>query len=73
MSAAVKEALKRILVWSADLTTTEKQLRDEFEAALLIVNVQRDRLQKSKERQAEIAEILAKVADSTMERWIIRS
>jgi len=71
MSEAFKEAIRRLLVWSADLNTTEEHLKREFDMALRIIKSSREQLRK--DNQMPASETFTKLDEANLERWIIRS
>jgi 20S proteasome alpha/beta subunit len=71
MSEAFKEAIRRLLVCSADLNATEEQLKKEFDMALLIINSSREQLRR--ENQTGLSETFIKLDEANLERWIVRS
>lgn len=73
MSAAYKDAVRRLLVVCGDLATTDEQLQEEFDTAELTMRAARKQLIASNEKDDGLMDALAKLADATFERWIIRS
>jgi hypothetical protein len=71
MSDAFKEAVRRLLICSADLSMTDEKLQEEFELALQIVSGARKHLLNDEHRQFK--ETFAEALDQNFKRWIIRS
>jgi hypothetical protein len=71
MSEAFKEAVRRLLVCSADLSMTDEKLQEEFELAFQIVSGARKHLLDDKNR--EFSEVFAEALDQNFKRWVIRS
>lgn len=71
MSAAFKEAVKRLLVCSADLTLEKDKLKAEFELAFEIVQASRNQLLDEQKR--EFNKVYNETLDGGFKRLIIRS
>jgi hypothetical protein len=68
MSEAFKQAVMRLLVWSADLKATDEKVKEEFDLALHLITAARREL-----KARPVSEAFTKLEESVLERWIIRS
>lgn len=73
MSEAFSEAIRRLFVCSADLNTTEEQLKTEFDMALGIVQGQRKRLSAEYENEENGADSMAAVKKYWLDAKVIKS